>query len=343
MSMKIGNLKLKNNLVLAPMAGVTDRPFRLIAVGEGCGLAVSEMVSAKGLVLGGEKTRSIITLSPEERPAAVQIFGAEPDIMAEAASLLENMGADIVDINMGCPVKKVVNNGAGSALLKNLENIEKILAAVRKRIGIPLTIKIRSGWDHASIVAAEVLKIAEASGVDALTIHPRTKSQFFSGTSDWSLIARLKENAKIPIIGNGDIQSPEDVKKMLLLTGCDGVMIGRGALGNPWTFNQALSYIDIGAYHLPDEEEKHSKVIEHLNLILEHYGEQKGIRLFRKHLGWYSKGVPEASSFRRRINESACLPEIRELIDGFFSSNGGITTNTTSFKTPGCRTNGAFV
>lgn len=320
--MKIGNLKLKNNLILAPMAGVTDLPFRLMVAGEGCGLVVSEMVSAKGLVMGGVKTRELLQIGEEERPVSVQLFGAEPESMGEAAAIVEELGADIIDINMGCPVKKVVGPGAGSALLKDLEKIEAIVSSVKKRISIPLTIKIRSGWDNSSIVVREVLNVAETAGVDAITLHPRTKAQAFGGRADWSLIRLLKEKASIPVIGNGDVRSPEDARRMVDETGCDAIMIGRGSMGNPWIFRETESYLKKGTYQAPSIDEKREKVLLHLGLVIERYGTMKGLRLFRKHLAWYSRGIKGAAAFRRVINETLSLAEVKDLIEKFFSSDG---------------------
>jgi tRNA-dihydrouridine synthase B len=301
------------------MAGVTDLPFRRLAVAEGCGLVVTEMVSAKGLVMGGGRTRELLAISPDERPVSVQIFGSDFESMGEAASIVEGLGADIVDINMGCPVKKVVGPGGGSALLKEINRAEKILKSVRKNITIPLTVKVRSGWDSSSIVILDMLKAAEDSGVDAIAIHPRTKSQGYSGLSNWDLITRMKEAAKIPVIGNGDVRSPEDAARMLKQTGCDAVMIGRAAMGNPWLFSQTISYMNKGNYELPTAEEKMEKVLYHLELIIQRYGPLYGIRIFRKHLGWYSKGMAGGSSFRQVINRSDSAAEVEELIRNFFT------------------------
>ncbi len=326
--MQIGNLKLKNNLILAPMAGVTDRPFRQLAVEAGCGLVVSEMVSAKGLLMGGEKTLSLLEISPEERPVAVQLFGAEAETLAEAAAIAEARGADIIDINMGCPVKKVAGTGAGAALLKDLNRIERIVGAVRKKIKVPLTVKIRSGWDAATIVTCEVLKAVEASGADALTLHPRTRSQGFGGYSDWSLIGELKAKATIPIIGNGDVKTPEDAKRMIDETGCDGVMIGRAAMGNPWLFGQTLDYMATGRYELPDSEERGETALRHLRLVVEKYGTHRGIRLFRKHLAWYSRSLRGAAAFRTAVNSCGSFAAMEELTDRFFRSGEVAEANT---------------
>ncbi len=317
--MKIGNIHLRNNLVLAPMACVTDLPFRLLAVEKGCGLVVSEMVSAKGLAMGGKKTLQLIATSPAERPVAVQLFGSDPDNMAEAAAILEGEGVEMIDINMGCPVKKVVKDGSGSALLKEPKRVEQILKEVRKRITIPLTIKIRTGWDSSVIVAPVILKIAEACGVDGLAIHGRTRAQGFGGKADWSIIREIKEIAAIPIIGNGDISLPEDAARMMEQTGCDGVMIGRAAMGNPWIFSQAASLMEKGFYGEPDLAEKRETVLKHLQLVLEMYGEVKGARLFRKHLSWYTKGLHGSSVFRSRINRSGSSAGMTALINEFFS------------------------
>ncbi|MDH3975194.1 MAG: tRNA dihydrouridine synthase DusB [Deltaproteobacteria bacterium] len=325
--MKIGNVKLKNNLILAPMAGVTDLPFRLMATAEGCGLVVSEMVSARGLIMGGAKTRALLSIGDDEKPLSVQLFGAEPDSMAEAAAIVEESGADIIDINMGCPVKKVVGPGAGSALLKDLKKIEAIVGSVKKRITLPLTIKIRSGWDNSSIVVREVLNVAESAGVDAIALHPRTKAQAFGGKADWSLIGLLKEKASIPVIGNGDIRSPEDVRRMVDETRCDGVMIGRGAMGNPWIFRESALYLKNWHYDKPSFHEKKAKVLLHLSLVIEKYGTVRGLRLFRKHLAWYSRGIKGAAGFRRIINQSLSLEEVKDLIEKFFSCEGSSCTD----------------
>ena len=302
------------------MAGITDLPFRRLAKEQGCGLVVSEMVSAKGLVMGGDKTHNLMTTTLEERPVAIQLFGAEATSMAEAAVILEESGAQIVDVNMGCPVKKVVSTGAGSALLKDVNKAGEILSSMRKKISIPLTIKIRTGWDHNSIVALEMLKVAEASGVDAMALHGRTRSQGYGGKANWSLIAQVKDKANIPIIGNGDIESPEDVTKMMATTGCDGVMIGRGALGNPWIFSQAIDYISAGNYSSPSVEEKTALVLKHLHDVVEMYGENKGVKLFRKHLSWYAKGMIGSSRFRSGINSAHTSSEVEKLIRDFFFS-----------------------
>ncbi|MDT8316358.1 MAG: tRNA dihydrouridine synthase DusB [bacterium] len=319
--MNIGSVKLKNNFILAPMAGVTDLPFRRLVVAEGCGLVVTEMVSAKGLVLGGSGTRELLAISPDERPVSVQIFGADFESMGEAASIIEEQGGDILDINMGCPVKKVVGPGGGSALLKEINKVEKILKSVRRKINIPLTVKIRSGWDSSSIVILDMLKAAEDSGVDAIAIHPRTKTQGYSGLSNWDLIARMKEVATIPVIGNGDVRSPEDVARMIKQTGCDAVMIGRAAMGNPWIFSQTISYMNKGAYRPPTAEEKMQKVLYHFELIIQRYGPLYGTRIFRKHLGWYSKGMAGGGAFRQIINRSDSAAEVEDLIRGFFAGD----------------------
>lgn len=318
--MNIGKLSLKNRLILAPMAGVTDLPFRELAVEQGCGLVVTEMVSAKGLVMGGETTHRLLASTEKEKPVAIQLFGSEPESMAEAAVILEKMGADIVDVNMGCPVKKVVNSGAGSALLKDLNRAGEILTAIRRRINIPLTIKIRTGWDPSSIVALEMLTVAEASGVDALTVHGRTRSQGYGGKADWAVIRRLKGKARIPVIGNGDVETPEDAKKMIHTTGCDGVMIGRGALGNPWIFSQTLDYLASGSYDSPTMDEKAEVALRHLQGVTQLYGEKKGVKLFRKHLAWYAKGMTGAARFRSIVNGAVAPSEVEELIFNFFLS-----------------------
>lgn len=312
--MKIGNLKLGNNLILAPMAGITNLPFRLICKEHGCGLVFSEMVSAMALVRHSRKTKELFRSDPHERPLAVQLFGSEPEIIAEAARIVEESGTDIVDINMGCPAKKIVSNGAGSALLKEPLKIKEIIEAVRKAINIPLTIKIRSGWDSKAVNFIEIGKIAEGCGVDGITLHPRTTAQAFGGHSDWSQITELKKTLNIPVIGNGDVKAPEDARRMLSETGCDGVMIGRGALGNPWIFERTLKYLKDGIVSdPPSEEEILSTMKEHVFDLSEFMGKKAAVKEFRKHLSWYTKGLPYSADFRKT---SIHIENVDDLIDG---------------------------
>ena len=242
--MKIGTVALDNPLILAPMAGITQLPFRRLAKEAGCGLVVSEMISAHGLVYGGRKTAELLESDPAERPLSVQIFGADPHIMMEAARIVQARGADILDINLGCSVRKIIRQGAGAALMREPKTLEAVLKTIRPAVSLPLTVKIRSGWDHSGDQAVAVGRIAEDCGVDAVAIHPRTAVQGFGGTADWSLIARLKESVSIPVIGNGDIQGPDDVLRMQRQTSCDAVMIGRASMGNPWIFSQALDLLE---------------------------------------------------------------------------------------------------
>lgn len=328
------------------MAGVTDLPFRHLAIENGCGLTVSEMVSAKGLLMRNENSELLLSTFSKENPFAVQLFGSDPEIMAEAAMMVEEKGTHIIDINMGCPVKKVVSTGAGSALLKDLNLAEAILSAIKKRITIPLTVKIRTGWDCNSIVADEMLKVAEDCGANALAVHARTRSQGYGGNADWSIIGRLKERATIPIFGNGDVWSAEDVLRMLDMTGCDGVMIGRGALGNPWIFSQTVEYMKSGSYCLPSSQEKGQVVLRHLGDTVKHYGEKIGVKLFRKHLSWYTKGMKGASSFRSTIFKATTWLEAETLIKSFFLScsvNEATELNTDRFNCEKPASGGIFL
>lgn len=329
--MQIGNLKIENNLILAPMAGITNLPFRLIVKDEGCGLVFSEMVSAIALVRNGKKTRDLLNSDPYERPLAAQLFGSEPQIMAEAARIVEGFGVDILDINMGCPAKKVVSTGSGSALLKDPMRIKTIIEAVRAAVTIPFTVKIRSGWDSKSANYLEIGTIAEECGVDAITLHPRTAAQEFGGSSDWSHIAELKKALKIPVIGNGDIKTPEDAMRMLDETRCNGIMIGRGALGNPWIFSRTLKYMEEGVLQKPPaEKEIHLTIKRHIEMLADYMGEKWAVREFRKHIGWYTKGLFHSADFRKSVihidNMDALLDETEayfetlESIDDDFSN-----------------------
>ncbi|MEK7851329.1 MAG: tRNA dihydrouridine synthase DusB [Deltaproteobacteria bacterium] len=319
--LKIGNLKLENNLILAPMAGITNLPFRLMCKEEGAGLVFSEMVSAMAIVRNSQKTSALLRTDEKERPLAVQLFGSEPKILAEAARIVEGVGADIIDINMGCPAKKVVSTGAGSSLLKDPFKIKEIIEAVRSAAKVPFTVKIRSGWDVKSINYLEIGRIAEECGADAITLHSRTTAQQFGGHSDWSHIAELKKAVKIPVIGNGDVKTPEDAKKMLDETGCDGVMIGRGALGNPWIFSRTLKYLKEGIVLLPPpEEEVFSAIRHHIEGLVEFMGERSAVKEFRKHIGWYTKGLPHSSDFRRTAIHIDNLEDLLDECDAYFET-----------------------
>lgn len=315
--MKIGPIPLENPLVLAPMAGITDLPMRRLAKDAGCALVYSEMVSANGLVYESGRTRELLSRTDVETPLSIQIFGAKPAIMAEAAAMVEAAGADILDINFGCAVKKIIKNGAGVALMNDLALAGNILRAVRRAISIPLTIKIRSGWDASGEDALAVARVAEDCGVDAICLHPRTARQGFGGTADWSLIAALKRSVQIPVIGNGDITTPADAADMLSATGCDAVMIGRAAIGNPWIFAQTLAVLKKEAVPPVSIADRFSAMKRYLADAVTLYGEYRACRMMRSHLGWFAKGLPHASRFRESIKRIESQLEAEELIDAF--------------------------
>ncbi len=317
--MKIHDLNFECGIFLAPMAGITDAAFRLMARRTGCDMAFTEMVSAEGLVRNISKTRRFIELHPDERPAGVQIFGADPDVMAQAAAIIEESGADLVDINMGCPVKKVTRTGAGSALMKDARKAARVIEKVRRAINIPLTVKIRAGWNGA-VNFGEIGKVAECEGADGVILHPRTVEQVFTGRSNWDLIRELKTLLKIPVIGNGDIRGAADAHRMLMVTGCDGLMVGRGALGNPWLFRCIKQKIalDDKQEPVPSLDEKKTLAMEHLKTAVLLYGEQSGLRMFKPHLAWYARGLRGAAIFRSSIAAVKKASDIEELIKTFF-------------------------
>lgn len=302
--LQIGNVTLKNNLILAPMAGVTDLPFRLLCKEQGAGLLCMEMVSAKAILYKNKNTEELLTIDPRENPVSLQLFGSDPDIISEIAKQMEDRPFDILDINMGCPVPKVVNNGDGSALMKNPklagEIIEKTVRAIKK----PVTVKIRKGFDEDHVNAVEMAHIAEESGAAAVAVHGRTREQFYSGKADWDIIRQVKERVSIPVIGNGDLLTAEDVIAMEKQTGCDGFMIARGAEGNPWIFRQILHYFETGEQlPKPDFSEMTEMLLRHAKMQLEFKGEYTGIREIRKHAAWYTAGYKNSSKLRGRINE----------------------------------------
>jgi nifR3 family TIM-barrel protein len=297
----IGSLQLNNNLILAPMAGLTNLPMRLLARSCGAALTFTEMVSVNGLVREGKKTFELLRRVPEDRPLGIQIFGDDPQLLAEGARLVEPYG-ELIDINMGCPVRKVVGNGAGSALLREPAKVAAILKAVRKATALPLTIKIRTGWVAEEQSFLEIGRIAEAEGVDAVTLHPRSRAQMFEGHADWTRISALKGALSIPVIGSGDIFRAADVPAMLEQTGCDGVMIARGGLGNPWIFREALALLEGVEPVPPTPGEKLATARRHLELFIQMSGEHTALREMRKHLSWYAKGLPGAAHFRNMIN-----------------------------------------
>lgn len=321
--MNIGKVKIENNVFLAPMAGVTDMVFRLICKSFGCGLLYTEMVSAKGLYYKSENTKSLMEIDPRERPVAIQIFGSEPEIMAYAAARAEENGADIIDINMGCPTPKIVNNGDGSALMKNPKLAGEIIGAVVKQVNTPVTVKIRKGWDENSINAVELGLIAEEEGAAAIAVHGRTREQFYSGKADWNIIKKVKQALSIPVIGNGDVYSPEDAKRMVEETGCDAVLIGRGAQGNPWIFKRTVEYLKNGFItEEPTPREKIEMLIFHLNMQIQHKGEQVGIREMRKHASWYLKGLPGSCDIKNKIFTMTEKHEIENLLNSYLATLG---------------------
>jgi nifR3 family TIM-barrel protein len=315
--MKIGNIKLKNITVLAPLAGITNLPFRMIVKEAGCGLVCSEMISANALSYGSKKTIDMMHTCAEEKPVSVQIFGADPAIMAYAAKMAQAAGADILDINFGCSVKKILKSGAGVALMKDAKKTKAILSKVRAAVDIPLTIKIRSGWDSSGNDAFKIAQIAQDCGVDAIAFHPRTATQGFTGKSDWSLIARLKQQVSIPIIGNGDISEPEDAIAMITQTGCDAVMVGRAAIGDPWIFSRIHSLIEQGKIPLIDLEKRFNTMKKYVAASVEYIGELHACRMMRSRLSWFVKGLPNSSRFRESITKIRTLEEAETLIDGY--------------------------
>lgn len=313
--MQIGDVKLPNQLILAPLAGVTHMPFRLLAREAGCGLVCSEMISSNGLHFGSQETWEMLVMSAAEKPVSVQLFGQHPEIMAEAATMVEARGADIIDVNFGCAVKKVLKTGAGASLMKDLDRAERILTAMRKAIRIPLTIKMRSGWEASGRQAVALARIAEACGVDAVTVHPRTAGQKFRGCADWELIKTLKNAVTIPVIGNGDIKTPLDVLKMLESTNCDGVMIGRAAIGNPRIFTQALAAINREPIPPVDPMAQFNMMHRYMDQMITLFGEKKACRMLRSRLGWFSRGLPASSVFRRAITRIRSRDEALSFIE----------------------------
>lgn len=321
-TLQIGNVTLENNLVLGPMAGVTDLPFRLLCKEQGAGLLCMEMVSAKGILYNNKNTEQLLTIDEAEHPVSLQLFGSDPEIMSEMAKRIEERPFDILDINMGCPVPKVVNNGDGSALMKNPLLAGKIIEKTVRAIQKPVTVKIRKGFDDAHINAVEMAKIAEASGAAAIAVHGRTREQYYSGKADWDIIRQVKEAVKIPVIGNGDILTAEDAIRMGEETGCDGFMIARGAQGNPWIFKQILHYFKTGEHlEKPSPEEMVAMILRHAKMQLEFKGAYTGIREIRKHAAWYTTGYKHAARLRSESNEVESLEELEELLQRFLAYN----------------------
>ena len=318
MKLQIGDVILKNNVILAPMAGVTDLPFRLLCKEQGAGLLCMEMVSAKAIYYNNKNTETLMQIEPEERPVSLQLFGSDPVIMSEMAKRIEDRPFDILDINMGCPVPKVVNNGEGSALMKNPGLVRKIVTSVSKAIKKPLTVKIRKGFDENNINAVEIAKIIEDSGAAAVAVHGRTRQQYYSGKADWDIIRQVKEAVSIPVIGNGDVDSPQKAKQLLEETGCDGIMVGRATEGNPWIFREISHYLDTGELlpH-PALEEVKEMILRHARLQLEYKGEYTGMREMRKHVAWYTAGFPHSARLRGAMNEIESMEQLMVLLDGW--------------------------
>jgi nifR3 family TIM-barrel protein len=315
--MKIGTIQLDNPTVLAPLAGITNLPLRLLAKEAGCGLVCSEMVSAYGLVYGSSKTAQLMDSTPREKPLSVQLFGSDAAIVAEAARMAVAAGADIVDINFGCSVRKILKSGSGAALMGDPGKAEALLTAVRDAIQVPLTIKIRSGWDASGDEAMTLCRMAEACGVDAVAVHPRTARQGFGGCADWSLIGKIKKDITIPVIGNGDILTAQDALDMMAQTGCDAVMVGRGAIGNPLLFTQISDLLESRPLREITCQDRIDTMIRYLKASVLYLGEKKACYVLRSRLGWFVKGLPRAGAFRNAIRHLASESQARELIDDF--------------------------
>lgn len=325
-TLQIGNVTLENNLILAPMAGVSDLPFRLLCREQGAGLVCMEMVSAKAILYKNRNTEELLTIDPKEHPVSLQLFGSDPDIISEIAKQIEERPFGILDLNMGCPVPKVVNNGDGSALMKNPRLAGEIIEKTARAIKKPLTVKIRKGFDDAHVNAVELAHIAQESGAAAVAVHGRTREQYYAGHADWDIIRQVKEAVSIPVIGNGDIRTPEDVAAMAEQTGCDGYMIARGAEGNPWIFRQILHYFETGE-HLarPDFSEVTEMLLRHAKMQIDCKGDYTGIREIRKHAAWYTAGYRNSSKLRGRINEVENYEQLEALfreVESYNEKNG---------------------
>ena len=316
MSWKIGNVRIENPFVLAPMAGVTDMPFRTLCKEQGAGLICMEMISAKAISFHNKNTIALMKIDPCEHPVSMQLFGSEPELMAEVAKSIEDKDFDILDINMGCPVPKVVNNGEGSALLKNPELIVQIIKSVSSAIQKPVTVKVRIGFENAPVDIVEIARRAEDAGAAAIAVHGRTRQQYYSGTADWDIIRQVKEAVSIPVIGNGDVDSPLKAEALLKQTGCDGVMIGRAVRGNPWIFREMNHYFQTGELlPRPSSEEIREMILRHARAQIALKGEFTGIREMRKHVAWYTAGMRHSAGIRRESNNISSYEELKKLTD----------------------------
>ena len=314
--MKIGNIEIENCLALGPMAGVTDLPFRLLCKEMGCNMLYTEMVSAKAILYKNKNTKELLNIDKNEHPVGVQLFGSDPDIMAQIAAQVEEGECDFIDINMGCPVPKIVNNGEGSALLKQPKLVEEILTKMVKAVNKPVTVKIRKGFENGTVYAAEIAKIAESCGVSAIAVHGRTREQYYSGKADWDVIKDVKKAVKIPVIGNGDIFSAEDAKAMKEYTGCDGLMVARGARGNPWIFREIKEYLENGnVIDKPKINDIREMIIRHAKMLVDYKGEYTGIREMRKHIAWYTAGLPHSAELRPMCNQIETMENLIETVN----------------------------
>jgi nifR3 family TIM-barrel protein len=320
--MKIGNITFASNVFLAPMAGVTDKPFRVLCREMGCGFVYTEMVSSKGLYYNSSRTHLMLDIDEREAPVGVQLFGSDPDIMGEmAGEVSKNARAAIIDINMGCPAPKIVKNSEGSALMKYPDLASRIIASVVKNSLLPVTVKFRKGWDDESVNAVEFAQMAEESGASALAVHGRTRAQMYEGSADWDIIRRVKGAVKIPVIGNGDINTPEGAKRMLDETGCDGVLIARGAMGNPWIFRRTVHYLDTGELlGEPSPQDRIDIALKHASMEVDCKGENVGIKEMRKHIAWYIKGLKNASSLRVLVNTIEDMDTLVKTLDEYKNS-----------------------
>ncbi len=320
MKLTIGNVELRNNVILAPMAGVTDLPFRVLCKEQGAGLLCMEMVSAKAIYYGSKNTEELMKISPTEMPVSLQLFGSDADIMADMAKKIEEKPFAILDINMGCPVPKVVNNGEGSALMKNPKLAEEIITKMVKAVKKPVTVKIRKGFDEARLNAVEMAKIAEASGAAAVAVHGRTREQYYAGKADWDCIRAVKEAVKIPVIGNGDVTDALSAERLLKETGCDGVMVGRAAQGNPFIFREITEYLETGVIPpKPTPAQVRATIERHARMQMEEKGEYTGVREMRKHLSWYTAGYPNSAKYRQMINGMETMEELLHSLDMVFT------------------------